>query len=224
MKSDREPDDRELREALLSGDAPPAQQGACPADDRLWAACHGELSETEVAGLLDHALRCGRCAEALALAREVAAGMAPEAAVVGPGRADAPWRWIGLIAAAALLISVPIVWSLRGAPDPDALRDSRGAGGVALRSRIGDDARLSRDAFVLRWSGGPEDALYTVELVDASLAVVDRVERISGSEYRVPPERLSEQAPGSSLRWRVEAAAEDGSRAESPAFRITLAD
>lgn len=215
--------DEPLRQAFLRGESRVGSAPGCPPYEDFWAACRGELAKSDLEALLDHALLCGPCTEALALAREIASGAeAPHSA----GRRLAPGRWTVLAAAAALLILLvaPIAWERLGPHrHGETLRESAEPP-PALRSMLSERPTLSRSEFELRWTGAPAGAVYTLEVATHELRVIERVENLRQPTHRVPSERLVGLEPGSTLLWRVEAVLPDGRRLQLPAARVVLGD
>lgn len=229
-RSDRhDPDAARIREAYVTGEAHSDRTPDCPSDEEFWDLCGGTLHPDRRDALLDHAIDCARCTEAMAIARDVRAEMpssdAPARATdvepVPATRRHRPGWWVGLAAAVVLVLFVPTLVDRDGSRDADALRDSGGDAAV-LRSLV--EGPLSRDAFTLSWSGAPEGSIYAVEIATDDLRSIDRAENLREAAYRVPLERFADVEPGASLLWRVEADLPDGSRVELAAMRVALAD
>jgi hypothetical protein len=107
---------------------------------------------------------------------------------------------------------------LRESP-PVTLRSGQEA---AIRSLLEPGQRLSRDGFVLRWSGAPEGSTYTVQVVTANLDSLDEARGLAAAEYRVPPEKLSGLPAGAQVLWRVEARGPDGAHLDSATFAAVV--
>jgi hypothetical protein len=137
------------------------------------------------------------------------------------GRQAAPaWRF-GLAAAAVLVLAVGLATLFPPGPS----RDDAGwrSGPTAqIRSLVPETTPLARAEFLLRWSGGPEGAVYDVHLTTESFSPVAVAEGLENPEWRVPEERLAEIAGGTRLLWRVDALLPDGRRARSATFFVLL--
>jgi hypothetical protein len=206
------------------------RSAGCPTDEEIWAASRGELPEERRSDLLGHSIGCPACAEsfrmAAALGEEAGLGAGAAAGAAAPvegpraGRGRARFWLLGLAAAAVVVIAslVPVL-RRTGSPPADEFREP---GAKAIRSELDESVPLPRDRFVLRWSGAPQGALYTVEVATEDLTVIDRAEELGEAEHRVDPERLVALASGTALLWRVDAILPDASRVSSPVFRVTL--
>jgi hypothetical protein len=211
-----------LRDQFLAASGGAQEGVVCPPPDDIFAACRGELPADRIETLLDHALDCAHCTEALALAREVVSEMdEPVAATAGRS-----WTWtrIGLVAALLLVAFVGFTRLLETG-DPESVDDFR-AGGLEFEvtTPLVAGAELPRDAFVLRWDGATAGSYYTIEVVTADLRPVDRAEDLRDAEYRVADEKLALFEAGTEMLWRIDVATPDGERYESPAFRVVLRD
>lgn len=214
----RDRSDERLRDAFtLPRDRAPASSD-CPSDEEIWEAGRGELPRGRIDSVLEHLGGCPACSESFRIARALE-GERAAAQRVGSGP---PRAWLGLAAAAVLIVG--LIWLFpRVAEGPGVPVDEfRAAASVEVRSAIDAGAVLSREAFVLRWTGPPAGTLYTVELATEQLELIHRASEIDGTEYRVPPAVLDGLAPGTKLLWRVDAVLPDASRLSSTVFRATV--
>lgn len=191
--------------------------------DAIWKAVAGELSAEETGRLLDLAAESPEVAEAWRLARELqrADAAAADEKVVRPR------RWSARVAvpvglAAALLLAVGLWPMLRDAPSPEppAFRTTAEQGVQAL---TGDGATLPREGFELRWRPLEGDGWrYGLLVTTDALRELLRVGELTETRYVVAPEALDGVDGGSLLYWRIEAVNEDGRRAASQTFFVTL--
>jgi hypothetical protein len=165
----------------------------------MWAAHELELPAEERAALIDHVEQCASCAEDWRLTAELAGRPAPAVA-----RATRPLRFASL---AALLAIVAFGgWlALRESPLSDRSRAD-----VTIRSLLEEHEPLPRDAFVLRWTPGPEGTIYDVEVGTSDLESVTRAFALRDPEYAVPAEKLAGLSAGTEIAWRVQATLPDG--------------
>ena len=203
-----------LREAFASPADEQHTEG-CPEPDRIWQAARGQLSASAAGHVVDHVAACSACAGAWRLA------MSPsdaEQAEIGSGSTARSWdSWTaagGLAAAVLLVVAVVAVVQDRRQPPP-AMRASEG---VSIRSLIAEDTPLPRNECVLRWSAGPEGALYDVRVGTRELRTLVRERELERPEFTVPEESLSELPSGAKILWRVEALLPDGRRISSETF------
>lgn len=218
--------------------------------DQLWKAATGELRGAEAEALIDAALRDPDLAEqwrtTLALAEEAGlrkaedevARKAPEpddaadsAPSVSPAANEDPRRasgrgWIALAVAAAAAALVLALWPPGGVTPPgdDPAVDPviRAGPGDAIESRLDPAASLPRDAFRLRWHGGPKGAHYDVRVETEDRRLVASALDLAEPELVVPPAKLEGLASGTRLIWRVTAVTDDGRRESSPSFEARL--
>lgn len=187
----------------------------CPVAADFFAAVQGELPPARVAELADHALRCPACAEAWRIAVDAFptrnAASSPNAVLGATVRRSFTPQWIGLAAAAVVVLAVGVVWQQSpgfGIAREPVYRDDAAAAAV----RLEQDATLPRDRFVLRWHA-PADlsgVRYTVRLLRADLAPLHVVEALAETRYAVPVDKLADVADGETVIWQVEARGDDG--------------
>jgi hypothetical protein len=204
--------------ATLAEDAG-ATEG-CPDTETIYRAVSGELSAAEVAEIVDHLSECASCAQAWTVARQMApAAVESTEPSLGPDasardrRGASPWTWMGLAAAAVLAVALGVrVWQ------PEVPTVARSDEEGVVHSLLDESAPLSRNSFVLRWSGAPEGSRYRVSLTTEDLRPIARAEDLAAPEYRVDPESLSDVPRGTRLLWRIETALPDGELVPSPTF------
>lgn len=206
-----------LREPFLAreGGAPEG----CPEVEAIWRAVHGELPSREVREFVDHTAACPACAAAWRLAGDegrVEAG----AEAPAPFRASwtASWRvWIPAAAAALLAVAVLVAYRApwRG-PGIPAYRAQKTA---AVDSLLEDGAAISREAFVLRWSPGPDGSRYRIRVTDEDLRpLVAAPPLLDRAEYAVSPEALRRVPAGGKILWQVVVVGPGGREAASETF------
>jgi hypothetical protein len=71
--SEREPDDKHLRDAFASQDPPADSSGRCPDDEEIWAASRGDLPPERTRLMLAHSLECAGCKQSWLAASALAA-------------------------------------------------------------------------------------------------------------------------------------------------------
>lgn len=206
------PDDR-LREHYLDPAPGIAGPGECPPDDTALKLVMGELDRSAARAFSDHAGMCPPCAAAWCLAREWA-GEVPAAPHAGR-------RWgsvYALVAAAVLALAFVLL------PSDLELRSPvmRSPDTAAANSLLDEDAALSVNDAVLRWSAGPEGARYEVRITDTALRAIAGPVTSSEPEYRVPVESFAGLADGDRILWQVETVLPDGSRSTSRTFSARI--
>jgi len=123
-----------------------------------------------------------------------------------------------LVAVAAGLVGIAVIVSLQTRlPEPvrPVYRDSQQP---RILSLLPDDAVVSREEPILRWTPLGDDARYTIEVDTLDLVPVASAHGLSTNVYRLPDEVVESLAPGTSITWRVEARLLDGRRIVSEAF------
>lgn len=221
-----------LRRAFtaLTDETPAPDQ--CPEPVRIWAAVQGEsgdLSAEERLAIIDHTGVCSTCAEEWRLGREMVrqdsgsqtlAGLdsdrQPRSKVLDRRRrfrrVVAPF--IGLAAAAML------VWVV-GLPHRTETPAFRAGQSAQIESLLPKDQALPRDACILRWSA-EEDAVYSILVSDADLAVIVQADDLTESHFQVDPELLTDFESGVELYWQVRAVLPDGTSRGSKTFVTRL--
>ena len=106
---------------------------------------------------------------------------------------------------------------------PESPRDAgyRDAGPGAIRSLLRENEPVVRSNCRLRWSPGPEGALYDVRVTTESLDVVVSAQGLTEASFLVPEPLLLSLPAGRPLLWQVQMRLPDGERRDSPTF-ITL--
>jgi hypothetical protein len=168
--------------------------------------------------------------------RRLAPGPALEAQAPGPApirkparagareelaaRLQSPVAW-ALLSAATLVVAAGLVFVLRPSTSPVAPIE-RDSGAGLLRSQLQEGAFLPREAFLLRWTPGPDGTRYDVTVTTAALDPIAEARSLERPEYRIPPERLAGLAPGARLLWRVVARTTDGTTLSSATFEVAV--
>jgi hypothetical protein len=208
--------DERLRDAFRAlASASPAR---CSDEDldRVWRAVAGELPASERHDLIERLATDPACAEAWRVALELQQPERegkPAPAPVG-ARMWSP-AWIGLAAALVLAVGVGL-FQIQRAPE----NNFRSEAAYAIESRLASDASLPRDAFVLRWSPGPEGARYQVRVTTEDLRVIATDNHVREPELRVPADALSAVGPGSRVFWQVTASLPSGEIVSSQTFVV----
>jgi len=199
-------DGDDLRRAWLDGHV---EDDAEPDPERIWRAVSGESSPEEVGAVLDRVAASPAWAEAWRIAHEGYTASAEEAEGASPMREaeivafPTPRRVWLLLAAAALLLAVPLLWH-RG-PGEDVYRAGpQHALDVRVASPAGDAG------LVLQWEGGEPAWRYDVTITTASLEPVARLDGLRATRIEVPATSLAGIPSGTKLLWRVEARGADG--------------
>jgi hypothetical protein len=118
------------------------------------------------------------------------------------------------------IVALGTVMVVRQPPSPDPVVRDRPAN--TIRSLLAEDASLPRDAFHLRWSGGPAGSRYDVIVTTTGLDEVANVRAIEGTELTIEPARLAPVSPGTRLLWRVVASTPDGRTIASPTYAVIV--
>jgi hypothetical protein len=186
--------------------------------DQVWRAVSGDLPPETRRAMVARIAVDPAYAEAWRVAHELQQahrGDLPASALVTP-RSWSP-AWLGL--AAALLVGVGItLFQIPRQPE----NTFRTQAPYAVESPIPSDASLARDAFVLRWTPGPEGSRYQLRLTTEDLRVVAAASDIGTPEYRVPADSLSNLPAGSRLFWQVVVSMPNGERISSPTFVVRV--
>lgn len=201
-------DDADAWRALLAADETRAEGEDCPSADALWASARGEAARGEDVAVLDHVTRCGACAAAWRLGREMAGGAGVGAARTGRRRALLLWA----AAAAVLVVAVvvPSLWRREGGSAPPVYR-----AGERVAIAVESDPVLPRDRFVLRWSAGPRGTTYDVVVTTADLDSIAAEYGVETRTFTVDPKALSHVPKGGIVLWRVNAHLPDGRTAST---------
>ncbi len=196
-----------LREAFRPDRDRGPVEGECPPAERIWMAVQGKLAEAEVRPLLDHAISCTTCDALFRLAREIA-GEEARARRIRVARQSV----LGLAAAAAVVL---VATQLLRQP-PSTAPAMRSGAAESVRSLTAPS--LPRQAFVLRWSAGPPETRYALNVLTEDLQPLFRASGLRTAEHQVPGEALARVPSGAQVVWTVEASLPDGRRLESSAF------
>jgi hypothetical protein len=184
--------------------------------DRVWRAVAGDLPLNERHELIERLASDPACAEAWRVALELQQpeGERQPALVSIRSRMWNP-AWIGLAAALVLAVGVGL-FQVQRAPESTFRNDAA----YVIESRLSSDASLPRDAFVLRWSAGPEGSRYKVRVTTEDLRVITTENDVRAPEFRVAPDALSAVAPGSRIFWQVTASLPSGEAVSSQTFVV----
>ncbi|HKI06599.1 MAG TPA: zf-HC2 domain-containing protein [Thermoanaerobaculia bacterium] len=225
-------DDQELARLRAAFTAPAAvapDPESCPAPEVIWAAVRGELPPQELREVVEHTASCAACAEDWRLAAELERQSAASAATTtAPGKVITGrfGQWRSFTAAAALaaglLVAVGVYRTGDLGPKEPTYREAPEAPGSVVRSQLADGQVLTRQGAVLRWSPVTGAAAYDVRVSTEDLRVLQTVQGLTATEYRVPDSALASLPAGSKLLWQVEAVFSDGHRQASPTFTNPL--
>jgi hypothetical protein len=214
--TDRHEPDERLRKAFQSLGETSRREPSAEELDQIWRAMSGELPAPERRALVERMAGDPSLAEAWRVAHEVRrTAAAPSHAPVT--RDTRTWMRPGLATAAVIFIAAALgaLLQLSRPADEDTFRDP---GGYVVASLVPPDAALARDAFRLRWTGGPEDSRYHVRVTTEDLRVLATVSDLVVPELLVNPDALSDVASGSRVLWQVEATLPGGERVSSQTF------
>lgn len=205
----------DLRRGFAALSATAAPRGDCPAPEAIWDALRGESPTDSAATVVEHTSRCYACAEVWRLDFEFSGRKLPS--VVSGTRAPAFKVWVGLAAAAVLLVAagIGIMMMPRGS-QPVVTRSGEE---TAITSLVPETAPLPRGACTLRWSSPSAQARYTLRVGTEDLSPIASGQNLDHPEYTVPEKNLEKLLPGATIVWRVEADLPDGRHIASPAFR-----
>jgi hypothetical protein len=213
-----EPAVNELRRALAERAEHGSRAPVCPPLEEFWDAQSGAVSAARTRDLIEHTTTCPACAEAWRLAHALGA-MEQE----NPARRPSSGRWqVGLAAAAVVVLAIGVATQIptERKRDPDA--GYRSGQTLEIQSLVPESQPLPRDDFVLRWSPGPDGAVYAFTLTTESFEPVDAAEGLADPERRVDTERLAGLESGKRLLWRAEALLPDGRKVQSDTFFVLL--
>ena len=187
--------------------------------ERIWLAVSGALTPDERRDLVERTVTDPGAAEAWRIASELwrasQASEAGAAAVPAPGLATrwAP-RW--LAAAAVLLVGTAFgLFSVLTRPSGD---EFRAPPGLVVKSLVPAGGALSRHAFRLRWTPGPEGSRYQVRVTTEELHVLATAVDLTAPEYTVAPAMLTQLPGGASVFWQVDVSLLNGERLTSATF------
>jgi hypothetical protein len=222
--TESEPDVERLRAALRAAGEGARPREDCPPAERLWATLRHELPAEARREVIDHVAGCGSCSEAWRLAAEMLPSPLPEAP---PARSWLP-EWLGarplvpLAAAIALVAALGAALLLERGPGARVEPGYREDHVPRTVSRVPEDEPLPRSDFRLRWSPGPEGALYDVRLTTESLEPIAEATGLSAPEWLVPESALGALPSGARVFWQVEVRLPGGGRVPSQTFVASL--
>jgi hypothetical protein len=196
--------------------------GDCPSEERFVLSGRGELSSEDEQEVVLHIAGCTACAVAWRVAREVAGERSAKVRPFVHSRRRIARPWIGLAAAAALLIVVIGSGILVFSPDEVTAPVYREQEDEILRNLVPEDRPLPRDECVLRWAPASDGAIYDVLVTDERMKTLSRGIGLDAPEFRVPEEALANVGQGGHLFWQVSARLPDGRRIESATFMVRL--
>ncbi|HEX5042892.1 MAG TPA: hypothetical protein VFV75_08290 [Candidatus Polarisedimenticolaceae bacterium] len=198
-----------------SGVVPP-----CPPAEALWDAAHGRGDRAGREAIAAHLAACPACASSWRLAQELREQ--PMAAPAGGGRLGSRLLWaLAAVAAGAVLLVSPLRERFReGGTEAPVVYRAPGAGEPV--SEISDLSVLPREAFVLRWSGGPPGTRWDLEVSDASLRPLHQAGGLTAPTQRVPADALASLPSGATVLWQVRARLPDGRVLVSETWRARL--
>jgi len=130
------------------------------------------------------------------------------------------WRpvlpvWVPALVAATVVLAVGLgVWRPWNVEDPPPVQERAGETADALRSALGPEEALPRDAFVLDWEVGSswEGARFSVTVTRDDLTLVAEAHGLEETHFEVSAEALASLPTGARLFWRVEAVRPDDAR------------
>jgi hypothetical protein len=213
--TDRPAADDRLRDAFQAlGET--SQVEVSPEDvDRVWRAVAGSLPAEERRELVDRMATEPGLAEAWRSAQELW-----RSAAETPPATPAIWTRSWLAAAAVLIIGVAIAVVFQRSPSRDDT--FRQSGNYVIESLVQPETTLSRDAFRLRWTPGPQDARYQVTVTTEDLRVLTTASDLTLPELTLESGLLSDVAPGARVLWQVSATLPGGERAASQTFVVRV--
>jgi hypothetical protein len=217
--TNRHAPDEELRKAFQSlGDT--SREEPSSADlDQVWRAVSEELPAVERRALVDRMATDPALAESWRVAQELyrETPRSTRAATIPVGFRTLSW----MPAAAVLLIAIGIgvIVQLSRPTVQDTFRDSER---YVVESLVQSDTTLPRNAFLLRWTPGPEGSRYHVRVTTDDLQVLTTVSDLTTPELEVAGDLLSTVAPGSPVFWQVDVMLPEGSTVSSPTFVVNV--
>lgn len=216
----------DLRRAFLERTAAPRPELDEELADTLWRIATGELRGPEAARIVDQVTDDPDTAElwrvTFAMAKESQLAKQTERPEPAANDTRLLWGTIAVVAAAAavLLLVMP-----SPSPRPDTAPQIdpvlRANDQAVLQSSLPPAQPLARDAFTLRWSGGPADAHYDVRVEYARTVVASGLD-LETASFTVPAKQLERIPSGTTLTWRVTAISDDGMRVDSPTFEARV--
>lgn len=214
----------DLRTAFAAWEGSLPAAGQCPSAEDIWSAVARELSHDVIRSMILHVSACGSCAEAWRLAH----GALVELSAEDPANQQttawrSPWVWApGLAAAALVIIGIAVDRGAELLPHsaPPSFRQTTSDTGI--RSVISDDATVSREAPVIRWTEAAAGSRYDVRVFTEDLSSIAFGTGLEKPEFTIPPDTVSSLPRGTRLLWQVDVVARDGSRRPSATFRLRV--
>jgi hypothetical protein len=209
------PENERLRRAFQATPGPPASE--CSADDleRIWRAVSGELPVEERRRVVERVARDPAFAEAWRVAQELWRASGGSVQEVPPRRLSG-WSPAWIAAAAVVVLAAGAALVVRdGSPEGDTFR---GGNGYVVQPAVAGEPTMPRDAFVLRWTAGPEGTRYEVRVTTEELQPLFTATAVTTAEVSVPGERLAPLPAGSRVLWQVAATLPSGEIVSSQTF------
>jgi hypothetical protein len=209
------PDNERLRRAFQAMPEPPGSE--CTADDleRIWKAVSGELPVEERRRVVERVARDPVFAEAWRVAQELWRASGGSVQDVPPRRLS-NWSPAWIAAAAVVVLAAGAALVVRDrSPEGDTFR---GGNGYVVQPTVAGEPTIPRDAFVLRWTAGPEGTRYEVRVTTEEVQVVFTAADVTTPQVTVPAERLAQLPAGSRVLWQVEATLPSGDSVSSQTF------
>lgn len=213
-----------LRHAFAADDRGPLTSGQCPEPGEIWDASKGNSNPRDSRRIVSHLAQCPSCAVEWRMAMQERPSVSTEPGDLAPAvestaGSHRPRRWIGVAAAAVIVVGLggavlfQVVFD-EPAPPP-AFRSSET---LEIRSLVSESETLRRDSCLLSWSSAGEGATYDLEITRETLEAIVIERSLQTHEYLVPRKVLAQVPPGGRIVWRVEARLTDGQRITSGAF------
>lgn len=220
------------REVQALRDAFAQEVGEAASDDvaKVDALVAGELEADEAAALAERAiddpslaLEVRVAAAMLDARREVAATM-DEASVTKAAPANSGTYRRALFSVAFAVAAALLVFVMVRPPSMSETGSSavRAGSQDALRPSEALPASLPRDAFTLKWQGGPTEATYDLYVTTGDLATVYRAFEIAATQHTIDASALAKLPANTAVLWRVVATTPSGRRIHSAASEIVV--
>jgi len=218
----RKPDDDVLAMRELLRNRPAPQGDSAIAPGTLRAFFDGELSAEEAQTVALAMVEDPSLAEDMRVTTALARAQDEPSARVEPLARPATSRFVWT-AVAAIAAGIVAFWLMRSpAPTSEGSDEIRAGGETSQIVAIVPEKELTRDAFDLAWSGGPEEATWDVHVTTEELKVVFQAFDQTESRVRVPAGALVGLESGATLLWRVTATDARGGHFRSPAFPVQV--
>jgi hypothetical protein len=198
---------------------------ACPSAAELWDSAMETIHVTENEKIVLHLAACGVCAASWRMAGEMQKEATQQNGLRGTVRRSRQLvrpRWVGLAAAAVLIMvaGIVIVRQLETVTPPQPAYRAAPWGDLAP---LTDPAvPLPRNDMTLRWKGAPQGTIYDLRVTTDRLVSLHRAFDIETTSYQVPSEKLAALPPGSIVFWTVTARLPDGRIWNSRAFQARV--